>query len=327
MTLHHPHGQIYAYPDVPPRPAREIAAARAHHERTGRCVFCDVVAAEAGGVRVVVAGEHFVAGVPPWARFPYEIDIWSRAHVPSLPERRRRPVTTWPASWPACSRGTTGLRLQHLVPPRHPRRAHRRRRPRRQPPPPRDLPAAPGRRQAQVPRRVGDVRRRVPHRRRARGGRGAVAGGVRGRDGAVVSADVADRDVGQTFRDALGRDPDGVFSAPGRVNLIGEHTDHNERRVCPSPSTGAAVSPPGARRRHRHGALPQAPDDVVTTTLDALPRARGWSAYALGTVWALRRRAFRAPGGTSWCTARSRSGRACRRPRPWRARSRWRSGR
>ena len=86
VTLHHPHGQIYAYPDVPPRPAREIAAARAHHDRTGRCVFCDVVAAEAGGVREVVAGEHFVAGVPPWARFPYEVDIWSRAHVPSLPE-------------------------------------------------------------------------------------------------------------------------------------------------------------------------------------------------------------------------------------------------
>ena len=71
---------------VPPRPARELAAARRHHDRTGRCVFCDVVAAEAGGVREVVAGEHVVAGVPPWARFPYEIDVWTREHVPSLPE-------------------------------------------------------------------------------------------------------------------------------------------------------------------------------------------------------------------------------------------------
>ncbi|GLZ47533.1 galactose-1-phosphate uridylyltransferase [Actinomycetospora sp. NBRC 106375] len=86
VTLHHPHGQIYAYPDVPPRPARELAAGRRHHERTGHCVFCDVVAAEAGGAREVVAGEHFVAAVPPWARFPYEVDIWSREHVPSLPE-------------------------------------------------------------------------------------------------------------------------------------------------------------------------------------------------------------------------------------------------
>jgi UDPglucose--hexose-1-phosphate uridylyltransferase len=86
VTLHHPHGQIYAYPDVPPRPARELAAGRCHRDRTGRCVFCDVVAAEAGGVREVVAGEHVVAGVPPWARFPYEVDIWTREHVPSLPE-------------------------------------------------------------------------------------------------------------------------------------------------------------------------------------------------------------------------------------------------
>ena len=86
VTLHHPHGQIYAYPDVPPRPAREQRAAAAHRDRTGRCVFCDVVVHETGGPRVVVEGTHFLAGVPPWARFPYEVDIWSRAHVGTLPE-------------------------------------------------------------------------------------------------------------------------------------------------------------------------------------------------------------------------------------------------
>ena len=86
VTLHHPHGQIYAYPDVPPRPAREQRAAAGHRARTGRCVFCDVVAHESDGPRVVVAGTHFLAGVPPWARFPYEVDVWARAHVPSLPE-------------------------------------------------------------------------------------------------------------------------------------------------------------------------------------------------------------------------------------------------
>jgi galactokinase len=112
---------------------------------------------------------------------------------------------------------------------------------------------------------------------------------VRGRDGAGVNADPVERDVAQTFRDALGRDPDGVFSAPGRVNLIGEHTDHNEGHVLPF-----AID-----RRCRVAAAErdddtvtvrsaQQPDDVVTTTLDALPRARGWSAYALGTLWALR---------------------------------------
>jgi UDPglucose--hexose-1-phosphate uridylyltransferase len=86
VTLHHPHGQIYAYPDVPPRPAREQRAAARHRDRTGRCVFCDVVAEETGGARVVVEGTHFLAGVPPWARFPYEVDLWSRDHVGTLPE-------------------------------------------------------------------------------------------------------------------------------------------------------------------------------------------------------------------------------------------------
>ena len=85
VTLHHPHGQIYAFPDVPPRPRRELAAAAAHHLRTGRCVECEVVAAEAAdGGRVVVAGETFVAHVPFWARFPYEVRISPRAHRPSL---------------------------------------------------------------------------------------------------------------------------------------------------------------------------------------------------------------------------------------------------
>lgn len=96
-------------------------------------------------------------------------------------------------------------------------------------------------------------------------------------------------DVGQTFRDALGRDPDGVFSAPGRVNLIGEHTDHNEGHVLPFAIDRRCRVAAAAREDDTVTVRSaQEPEDVVTTTLDALPRARGWSAYALGTVWALR---------------------------------------
>ena len=50
------------------------------------------------------------------------------------------------------------------------------------------------------------------------------------------------------FREAFDREPDGVWSAPGRVNLIGEHTDYNEGFVLPvalGQPTRAAV----ARRR------------------------------------------------------------------------------
>lgn len=94
VTLHHPHGQIYAYPDIPPRPRRELEVALAHLRRHGTCVFCDVVARErADGVRVVAQNRSFLAFVPFAARYPYEIHVMPHRHAASLldltdPERR-----------------------------------------------------------------------------------------------------------------------------------------------------------------------------------------------------------------------------------------------
>jgi UDPglucose--hexose-1-phosphate uridylyltransferase len=86
-TLHHPHGQIYGYPEIPPRPRRELEAAEAHFERTSRCVHCDVVAAElADERRVVDTNDGWVAWVPFSPRFPYEVRLASTAHRRSLPE-------------------------------------------------------------------------------------------------------------------------------------------------------------------------------------------------------------------------------------------------
>jgi UDPglucose--hexose-1-phosphate uridylyltransferase len=85
VTLHHPHGQIYAYPEVPPRPRRELDVALAHLERHGTCVLCDVVARElADGVRVVAQNASFLAFVPFAARFPYEVHVVAHRHAPSL---------------------------------------------------------------------------------------------------------------------------------------------------------------------------------------------------------------------------------------------------
>jgi UDPglucose--hexose-1-phosphate uridylyltransferase len=41
VTLHHPHGQIYAYPFVPPVPARELQQQKEHFDRTGRGLMED----------------------------------------------------------------------------------------------------------------------------------------------------------------------------------------------------------------------------------------------------------------------------------------------
>ncbi|MGI9021755.1 MAG: galactose-1-phosphate uridylyltransferase [Acidimicrobiales bacterium] len=85
VTLHHPHGQIYAYPEVPPRPRLELTTAATHLDAVGTCVFCDVVARErADGVRIVAQNRSFVAFVPFAARYPYEIQVTAERHAPSL---------------------------------------------------------------------------------------------------------------------------------------------------------------------------------------------------------------------------------------------------
>ncbi len=85
VTLTHPHGQIYAFPFVPPRVEQEHAVIAAHAEATGRCLMCDVVADElSAGARVVAEEEGFVAYVPFAARLPYEVHVAATAHRASL---------------------------------------------------------------------------------------------------------------------------------------------------------------------------------------------------------------------------------------------------
>ena len=85
VTLHHPHGQIYAYPYIPSRVARLIATSAQHRQRADSCIGCDLLAEElTDGRRIVVAGEHAVAYVPFAARWPFELHVVPRRHVTSL---------------------------------------------------------------------------------------------------------------------------------------------------------------------------------------------------------------------------------------------------
>jgi UDPglucose--hexose-1-phosphate uridylyltransferase len=87
VTLHHPHGQVYAYPDVPPRPLRHLVAAWRYRRRTGRHVWADVVDdVRRDRQRLVLEGTDFIAQVPFASRFPYELQVVARSHVPSLLE-------------------------------------------------------------------------------------------------------------------------------------------------------------------------------------------------------------------------------------------------
>jgi UDPglucose--hexose-1-phosphate uridylyltransferase len=85
VTLPHPHGQIYAYPFIPPKIARELETSRAHHEKHARCLLCDIIEEEVrDGRRVVYENDSFVAYVPFFARWPYEVHIASRRHKQAL---------------------------------------------------------------------------------------------------------------------------------------------------------------------------------------------------------------------------------------------------
>jgi UDPglucose--hexose-1-phosphate uridylyltransferase len=76
VTIDHPHGQIYAYPFIPPIPQREVDAARKHFEKTGRGLWDDVLAEELkDGRRIVAQTEGWVAFIPFYARYPYEVHV------------------------------------------------------------------------------------------------------------------------------------------------------------------------------------------------------------------------------------------------------------
>jgi galactokinase len=101
-----------------------------------------------------------------------------------------------------------------------------------------------------------------------------------------------------TFREVYGQEPDGVWAAPGRVNLIGEHTDYNDGFVLPlalphTTRVAAARRDDGVLRLYstaQGGGAGSAGSGPVELRLDGLrPCAgQGWAGYPAGVAWALR---------------------------------------
>ena len=112
--------------------------------------------------------------------------------------------------------------------------------------------------------------------------------------------ELADR-AAQQFLACHGRQPEGVWHAPGRVNLMGEHTDYNEGWVLPFALDRGVVV---AAARRGDGLLDirsrQAPDEPVSLPLASLAAGSvtGWAAYPAGVAWAMRA-AGHAVGGAS----------------------------
>ncbi len=78
----HPHCQVWATASIPEAPAKELAAQRAYTQVHSTCLLCDCLAVETGQeLRLVFENEGFVALVPFWAVWPFELLVCSRRHL------------------------------------------------------------------------------------------------------------------------------------------------------------------------------------------------------------------------------------------------------
>jgi len=103
------------------------------------------------------------------------------------------------------------------------------------------------------------------------------------------------------FRQAYSREPAGVFSAPGRVNLIGEHTDYSGGLVLPfaidaranlaaAPNNDDVIRVTSAQRPGEQTVVPLAEIEVGS------PISKSWAGYLIGAIWALGKSATPATG-------------------------------
>ena len=81
----HPHGQIWATSTIPNEPRKEQEAFAAYRKQHSTCVLCDYIdMEEASGDRLVCGNEDFLAVVPFWAVWPYEVLLLSKRHLGNI---------------------------------------------------------------------------------------------------------------------------------------------------------------------------------------------------------------------------------------------------
>jgi galactokinase len=104
-----------------------------------------------------------------------------------------------------------------------------------------------------------------------------------------MSKPVAVDEVWHWFARTYNQSPEGIWRAPGRVNIIGEHTDYNEGFVLPMALSSGVTICAAMRSDHRIALISRQAGPAVVELDNLAPgSAAGWSAYAAGVAWALR---------------------------------------
>jgi UDPglucose--hexose-1-phosphate uridylyltransferase len=87
VTLSHPHGQIYAFPYIPPAVMEELKSSKKFYRKTRKCLHCSIIENELNDRRrIVIKNDKFIAFVPFYASWPYEVHIYSLRHLGSICE-------------------------------------------------------------------------------------------------------------------------------------------------------------------------------------------------------------------------------------------------
>ena len=97
VTLHHPHGQIYAYSYLPPRVEKMLSSAERYQNEFGKVLFDEILKKELSDKsRIVTQNEHWVAYVPYAARYPFEIHLAPLKPVADLTELSNEQCNSYP---------------------------------------------------------------------------------------------------------------------------------------------------------------------------------------------------------------------------------------
>lgn len=85
VTMPHPHGQIYGYSYIPKKLETEINSSKKHLDKTGRCLFCDILKNEIEAKdRIIFENEDFITFLPFFTDYPYGVNIAAKEHIQNL---------------------------------------------------------------------------------------------------------------------------------------------------------------------------------------------------------------------------------------------------